>query len=78
MGPKLTHSLIRVAALALAAAVLACADSSSVLVDRMGVSDAKYDQDFAECKKSSPFSLSFSNPVASCMSAKGYKVLMGR
>ena len=67
--------------LAIALALPGCSSSQSdsVLVDRMGVSDAKYNQDMADCKKSSPaVPLSLSNPVATCMTAKGYKVLMGK
>jgi hypothetical protein len=59
-------------------ALTGCASSSSLLVDRTNVDDARYNRDLAACKDSSPISISFSNPVASCMSAKGYKVLMGR
>ena len=55
-----------------------CAPGSNVVVDRTQVSDAKYDRDMAECKKSSELSLSTTNPVASCMTGKGYNVLMGR
>ena len=67
------------AAIALLGSLAACANSSDLLVDRSGVSDAKYNQDLADCKKSSaPVSLSLSNPVATCMTAKGYKVLMGK
>ena len=67
------------AAAALLAPLAACASADNLLVDRSGVNDAKYNQDLADCKKSSaPVSLSLSNPVATCMTAKGYKVLMGR
>ncbi|GAC1340761.1 MAG: hypothetical protein NVSMB18_11490 [Acetobacteraceae bacterium] len=59
-------------------AMTGCASSSSLLVDRMNVDDGRYNRDLAACKEGSPISLSFSNRVASCMSAKGYKVLMGR
>ncbi len=70
---------IPLSALALVASLGACASSNDLLVDRMGVSDAKYDQDLADCKKSSfPVALSLNNPVATCMTAKGYKVLMGK
>ena len=64
--------------IAATAPLAACASSDSLLVDRMGVSDAKYQSDLDACKKASPISLSLSNPVATCMQAKGYKVLMGK
>jgi len=65
--------------LAAAAAILAagCACSGDPLIDRIGVSDAKYNSDMADCRKDSSGWFSFGSPVASCMEGKGYKVLMG-
>lgn len=52
--------------------------SSNLTVNRMGIDDARYERDLAECKQASGLSLSFRNPVATCMTGKGYQVLMGR
>ena len=63
--------------LALAALLLfAGCSSPDPLIDRMGVSDAKYNKDLADCRGGSGW-FSFRNPVADCMKGKGYKVLMG-
>jgi len=60
--------------------VAACSSSDDLLVDRMGISDAKYKADLSDCKESSGgwFSFGVKNKVATCMEAKGYKVLMGK
>ena len=67
------------ALLALLAPLAACSSSDDLLVDRMGISDAKYKADLSDCKESSGgwFSFGIKNKVATCMQAKGYKVLMG-
>ncbi len=77
----MVHSLTRLTLIAaLMTGVAACSGSNEPLIDRTGVADDRYKRDLAACQQqSSPLSfVSLSNPVASCMTGKGYKVLMGR
>lgn len=62
----------------IAAPLAACASASEPMVNRMGVDDARYSRDLADCKQRSGPSLGFSNPVATCLTGKGYQVLMGK
>ena len=55
-----------------------CSLAGEPMVDRMGVSDAKYNRDLAACKQQTVVPVGFSNPVATCMTGKGYHVLMGK
>lgn len=73
-------TVIRRAALACVAAgsVAACARDSQLVVNRMGVDNARYERDFAACKQQAGASLSLESPVATCMTGKGYQVLMGK
>ena len=57
---------------------LSACGSGNITVNRMNVDDARYEHDLADCKQVSGNSLSFRNPVATCMTGKGYQVLMGR
>ena len=59
-------------------ALLGCTVASDPLVDRMGVSDARYAKDLADCKQQNHLPIGFSNPIATCLSGKGYEVLMGK
>lgn len=68
--------MIRLLILAGLALLAGCGGSREPLIDRMGVSDAKYNSDIADCRGGGGW-FSFSNPVADCMKGKGYKVLMG-
>ena len=57
---------------------LAGCASPEPLIDRINVSDAKYNRDIADCRESTsggfnPFS---GGSVADCMRGKGYHVLM--
>lgn len=55
-----------------------CSFAGEPMVDRMGVDDARYNRDVAACKQQSAMPVGFSNPVATCMTGKGYRVLMGK
>ena len=69
--------MIRITALA-GLALLAACSSREPLIDRMNVSDAKYNSDIAECRKGSSGWLGVGGTsVGDCMSSRGYKVLMG-
>jgi len=68
--------MIRLLAFAGLVLLAGCASSREPLIDHMGVSDAKYNGDLADCRGSGGF-FSLSSPVADCMKGKGYKVLMG-
>ncbi len=76
----MVHRLARFALIpALMGGLAACGKPNEPLIDRTGVDDARYQRDLATCQQPSPLSyVSLSNPVASCMTGKGYKVLMGR
>ena len=63
---------------ALGGSQAACTSASEPMVNRMGVDDARYSRDLAECKQQSGPFPGFSNPVATCLSKKGYQVLMGK
>ena len=57
---------------------VACTFAHEPMVDRMGVDDARYSRDLADCKQQSGPFPGFSNPIATCLSKKGYQVLMGK
>ena len=63
---------------AMGSGLAACALPGEPVVNRMGVDDARYNRDLAACKEQSGFLPGFSNPVATCLTGKGYQVLMGR
>ena len=54
-----------------------CSTAHDPIIDRSGVDDARYNRDLASCRQGA-FPVGFSNPVASCMTAKGYTVLLGK
>ena len=72
--------MVRTAALVctMAGALVACTSANEPMVNRMGVSDAQYDRDLADCKQRSGSIPGFSNPIATCLSGKGYQILMGK
>ncbi len=70
--------LLTLTTIALAGATLAGCSSPEPLIDRINVSDAKYNRDVAACRDETSGSW---NPfgggsVADCMRGKGYHVLM--
>ena len=70
--------MIRIAALAALAILSACSSSREPLIDRLNVSDAKYNKDIADCRQNGPGFMGFGGTsVGDCMKGKGYKVLMG-
>ena len=72
------QTIVRLSLAALALASAGCS-SPDPLIDRMGVSDAKYNRDIAECRDqgSGWFSFGGGTSLSDCMKGKGYKVLMG-
>ena len=58
--------------------LVACALAKEPYVNRMGVDDARYNRDVATCKQQAGPLPGFSNPVATCLSGKGYQVLVGK
>jgi hypothetical protein len=71
--------MMRAVALAGLGLLAACSSAREPLIDRLNVSDAKYNRDIAECRQGSssgwlPFG---GTSVADCMKSRGYKVLMG-
>ncbi len=63
---------------ALAASTLAGCSSPEPLIDRINVSDAKYNRDIADCReqKSGSWIPFTGGSTADCMRGKGYHVLM--
>jgi hypothetical protein len=57
---------------------LAACSSREPLIDRLNVSDAKYNHDIAECRQGSSSFLGMfgGTSVGDCMKGRGYKVLM--
>lgn len=55
-----------------------CSFAGEPMVNRMGVDDARYNRDLSACKQQSVVPVGFSNPVATCLTGKGYQVLMGK
>lgn len=48
------------------------------VVDMQGVDPMQYNRDLAECvNKTASTAFAFGNPTTDCMSAKGYKILVG-
>lgn len=70
---------VRVPILALSLlAVAGCGSRAEPLVDRINVSDAKYNSDLAACREQGSSWLPFGGTsLADCMKGKGYRVLMG-
>ena len=70
--------MTRIIVLGTLALLAGCSSSREPLIDRLNVSDAKYNGDMADCRQSSSgwFGVSGTS-VADCMKGKGYKVLMG-
>ena len=56
----------------------ACSFPSEPIVNRMDIDDARYNRDLAACKQQSGSLPGFSNPVATCLTGKGYQVLLGQ
>ncbi len=58
---------------------LAACSSPEPLIDRINVSDSKYNRDTADCRQqtSGGFLGIGGGSVADCMKGKGYRVLMG-
>ena len=59
-----------------AAVLTGCSVAREPIVDRSGVSDSRYNSDLAACKAQTVIPAGFTNPVADCMTGKGYHVLM--
>ena len=60
-------------------AVAGCS-SPEPLIDRINVSDSKYNRDIAGCRQSSGggvLGIGGGGSIADCMKGKGYRVLMG-
>lgn len=64
--------------LLMAGSVGGCVVASDPLVDRLNVDNAKYQRDLAACKQQVVIPVGFSNPVATCLTGKGYHVLMDK
>lgn len=68
------RAIAAAAGLGLAGMTAGCAGNEPV-VNRINVSDAKYQTDLAQCRKSGGMGV-FSSPAAECLRKKGYQVLM--
>lgn len=70
--------MTRILALTALALLAACSSSREPLIDRLNVSDEKYNRDMADCRQGGGGFLGMGGTsVADCMRGKGYKVLMG-
>ena len=72
---RITHGLLLAATTGL---LLAGCSSPEPLIDRINVSDAKYNRDIADCREqtSGSFIPFMGGSSADCMRGKGYHVLM--
>ena len=69
---------ILVTAAAVCTALSGCQTANEPVVDRINVDDKRYAQDLEACKQEGSRHLGFSNPIATCLSNKGYRILVGR
>lgn len=66
-----------IALVALTLVLGACAPLQQPIVDMEGVDPVALNRDLAECNRNKP-AIAWGNPLKTCMSDKGYKVLETR